>query len=549
MSEFSENQNENLETSASQQEPEAQETYKDEYAEFGTIFSDPSANKEPEKKGKKNVSDTKKSVRTIIAATLVLALVVGTIFAAIKWIPTLPDDEGDNVSTLFSDTVLYEHDLSKIDSVTVTNPNGVYTFLSEPIESSDSSSDTASARWYVQGIDKDMVDSSSIEEMLSPIATLTVKRSVDTKTPEQCGFSQPKYKADVTSAEYGDFTLYIGADSPDNTGTYIMTSKEDKIYIAYNTAISNLDFEIIKFANTDAFEPAKFNKSVVSYCDDEGVLETFDTIRITGKRFEKPVVITPNKDESLTAYIGYMLTSPMNRNANTDNVDAVFSIFSNGLAVEGAYSYDVTAKSLAEVGLNDPDMIIELTISGETKTFKVAEVDDSYCAVINDESKFIKKVSKTTAVFTKNGPTDFYSSFVYLRAIGDISKIDISYGDKSYEFDITIDREQEENEKKYSVTCNGKKITYSYYQDLYQELVGLTGSDFSTDPISAEPDMTIKYTNSNNGKVTTVCFYKCSATKYQYSVDGVPMGKIVSSAYNKIVKYAANVAADKGING
>lgn len=539
MSETNSNQNEIIEPKV-----DTNEEYKDEYAEFGTIFSDPSAHREA-----KTVSSTKKGVRAIIATAVALCIVVGSIFAIVKFVPRLSTEDDTNTDMLFSDSMLFDNELSKLASITVTNSNGTFTFLSEDVETTDSSGQTAkSKRWYVQGLDKDLVDSETIKEKLQSAAKLTVKRTVDTKTPEQCGFGQPKYTVKVVTDEGAEYTIYVGADSPDNTGTYVMSDTSDDIYIAYNTAIENFNFALIDLANSDSIPAAKFSTSVVSYCDDTGVLNTFDSIKISGKNFEKPLVITPNKDESISAYVGYTITSPIKRYADTDGVDAVFSVFKTGLATDGAYAYDVSPSSLAAVGLDNPDMTIQLTIAGETKTFKISIVDDSYFAVVNDESKMIKKVALSSATFAKYGPDDLYSSFVFIRTISDVSNMTITQGEKTYSFDITSVK-GEDDKAKLEVSCNGNKITYSYFQNLYQETVGLTVSDYSTEAISAQPDMTLSFTNAKSGEVTTIRFYKCSATKYQYSVDGVPLGKIVSSSYNKIVKYAANVAADKDING
>lgn len=539
MSETNSNQNEIIEPVV-----DTQEEYKDEYAEFGTIFSDPSAHKE-----KKVVSSTKKGVRAIIAAAIALCIVIGSIFAIVKFVPRLSTEDDNNTDMLFSDSMLFDNELSELASVTVTNSNGTFTFLSEEVETTDSSGQTAkSKRWYVQGMDKELVDSETIKEKLQPAAKLTVKRPVDTKTPEQCGFGQPTYTVKAVTDEGAEYTLYVGADSPDNTGTYVMTNTDDTIYIAYDTAINNFDFALIDLANSESIATAKFNTSVVSYCDDTGVLNTFDTLKISGKNFEKPVIITPNKDESISAYVGYTVTSPINRYADTDGVDAVFSIFSKGLAVDGAYAFDVSPASLAAVGLDNPDMTVQLTVAGETKTFKISIVDDSYFAVVNDESEMIKKVAISSSTFVQYGPSDLYSSFVFIRTISDVSNVTIAHGEKSYDFDITSVK-GEDDKAKLEVSCNDQKITYSYFQNLYQEVIGLTVADYSTEPVSAQPDMTISFTNAKSGEVTTIRFYKCSATKYQYSIDGVPLGKIVSSSYNKIVKYAANVAADKDING
>ena len=107
----------------------------------------------------------------------------------------------------------------------------------------------------------------------------------------------------------------------------------------------------------------------------------------------------------------------MRRFANDENVSAAFKLFTDNLAVAGAYSYDIDDKSLAAVGLDNPDLIVSLTVGGETKTFKIAYVDDEYCAVINDSSIMIRKVARSNIAFAGATSESFYSTWVIMQMI------------------------------------------------------------------------------------------------------------------------------------
>ena len=68
------------------------------------------------------------------------------------------------------------------------------------------------------------------------------------------------------------------------------------------------------------------------------------------------------------------------------------------------------------------------------------------------------------------------------------------------------------------------------------------------DKVSGEPAMTIVFTYSDTSRAKTdVKFIKSGAAKYQYSIDGIEMGKINSSALNKILKHVEKVANDESI--
>ena len=60
-------------------------------------------------------------------------------------------------------------------------------------------------------------------------------------------------------------------------------------------------------------------------------------------------------------------------------------------------------------------------------------------------------------------------------------------------------------------------------------------SDFTIEDVSGEPNASIIF-DLNDGSDVTINFYKVNATQYQYSIDGVNMGRITSSAYTKMIR-------------
>jgi hypothetical protein len=73
--------------------------------------------------------------------------------------------------------------------------------------------------------------------------------------------------------------------------------------------------------------------------------------------------------------------------------------------------------------------------------------------------------------------------------------------------------------------------------------------DFSVEKTTAKPELSITYTyEDSKAKPTKIDFVKLSATKYQYSIDGVPMGQVGSSSYKKITKYLNKLLEGEEIN-
>ena len=92
-------------------------------------------------------------------------------------------------------------------------------------------------------------------------------------------------------------------------------------------------------------------------------------------------------------------------------------------------------------------------------------------------------------------------------------------------------------EETYVITYNGKKLVAKDFQDFYQECISLACADFTVDKVTGEPAVSIIFTYSDSTRSeSTVEFRKSGETKYQYSIDGIDMGKVTSSSLNKILK-------------
>ena len=77
----------------------------------------------------------------------------------------------------------------------------------------------------------------------------------------------------------------------------------------------------------------------------------------------------------------------------------------------------------------------------------------------------------------------------------------------------------------------------------------LSCTDYTVDSISGDPEISIVFTYSDTSRSpSTIEFRKSGETKYQYRIDGMDMGKVNSSAINKILKHAEKVANGEAIS-
>ncbi len=499
-----------------------------------TIFSNPEAHKEKKKTSKKGF------LLKIISAFLVVALLVGGTFAVIKLIPEKEEGTGEDIKQAISVLSNLSKDVAEVN---ISNKNGEFK-LYPTKEVIDEKNTTV---WHLDGIDSSLTESSVISNIATNAMSLSASREIDPKDRplSDFGLDTPVATATVKFADKTEgYSVMIGKASPDNSGTYLKVSNKDKIYVVDTTVTDAFTFEAIDLGNAQAFAPATFEGDISKYLNDSGIITTFDYITVSGERFPQKLTVEPYTSDIKSVIVSYITTTPINRYA--DNIEALISPFSNGITVTGSYSFDMSQESLKKFRLDKPDIILSMSINSQVKTFKISMVDDAYCAVINEDSKQIKKVALTALTVSDLKIEDCYNKWIFMEQIKELSNFTLNTDGKVYSFDIEYNADDEENE--YVITCNGNKITASKFQEFYGEFSILKTADFSTVSVNTAPSATIDITFLVDGEKVKLDFYKVSETKYQYSKNGVPMGKISSLDYNKLIKNIKSVSQDKAIS-
>lgn len=511
---------------------------------FSTVFSNPTVHRDiPQKK--------KHRLLAAIASVLAVAIFAGGTVAVIKLIP----EKEENIDSPFiSDITVTEVSSDEISKVTVKNEKGTLELYTEKTKSESSSSTTSSeseetVTWYLKGVDKKLVNSSTISSFAQSAASITAMREITEKTQEDCGFNKPFAIVDIKGDEKNSFTVTVGGKSPDGSGYYVKNSKDNKIYLVDSSYAEELNVDSLYFATSDSMSAFAVPEDAEGYVSEEGAITTFDSLTIKSKKFSDTLVIESNPNEALAQYAGFMVKKPTVRVA--ENVDGIVSLFASGVSTVGAYSYDVSAESIKRFGLDTPDFQMTLDIMGKTLTYKFALQNDGNYAAINDDSKLISTVgADAISTFANADIIYFYSSWICLYSIDDINALNLTVNGKNYNFGIKklSEEEAEESDVNYAITLNGKEADCQSFQNIYQFLISLACTDYTVDKAEGEPQITFEFVFKDKkvGK-SVVEFTKSGETRYQYSVDGMNLGKINSSAMNKLVKYLEKFAAGETI--
>lgn len=509
--------------------------YKDEYAQYETIFGDP-AKKAPATAKNPN----KKRIITIISAFLaVVVLAVGT-FSVIKLIPKKNQDD-DNTSSSAGISLL-DVDADLFSKVTVTNKNGKFVFTSErkKVEKTESSTESTpeyETVWTLEGLDSSVIDSYLVADIFVGLEKLSATRKVTAMSLSDCGLDNPTYTLDIESEKYGKFSISIGNYSKDNMGVYLKLSTKEEIYLVPNDIAMALEFTAVDLADVTDIEILDIDNGELDNYLSESSLVAFDKLYVSGNNFKTPLTIGMNNDAFLGGFMPYLITSPVKREAG--DLSSILSIFRNGVSADAAYAMDVSAESIKKFKLDNPDIVFKIEVAGQSLTYKFSKIDNQYCAMVTSKSKIIKKVSFENLPFIKFTSEDLYSPFMWLRAVDDIKEMTFNVGGKTHKFEIDYDHGENmeiDTDDTLKVKYNGKDIDANQFENFFKVVIGTQNTDFDVSKLKETPEMkiVIKYIEKYN-RTETLTFTRSSATTYQYALNGKETGRISSSNYSRIV--------------
>lgn len=508
--------------------------------EASTIFTKNTSWEEP----KKVVSGKTKRLRLIITLATIAVVITGSLLALHFLVPEDETQNSDNTSHNIKVKSVLADDISKIE-IESNLSNMVLTSVLVDDEDS-TSSDSKTAEWSLKGYDKNLIASSSLSSAADSLATFYATREMPDKTLDY-GFDKPNLTAKITLRDGGGYTVTVGRMSPDGSGYYLKVSDADKIYLVPAGSVENYYTTPEKMADQVIVDTPVLDSDTKTsdkkYFDDEGAISTFDSISVSGSKYGKSVKLLPLADNEMAKYVVDL--GSYQRFADTDAVEEMFGIVTNGLVAIDTYKLNPTSADIKKYGLDKPE--VELAVKcGSYEVSLIAKMYDEeneYYAVMVDGLDGIYAVTEAALSMLKLGVTDFYNEFVFLEYLRDFSNIKVKTPEKTYNFDVTYDEKEEE----ISATESGKTVDSDLFTAYYSHITTIR-PEVQESYISGSTDLTIDFTYKDASKGTRKLeFVKQSDRRYLVKLDGFEMGLVNSTTYDHLVVYAQYVLDKKGI--
>lgn len=493
-----------------------------ETEEASTIFSAPVDHNDK--------SPTKQPLfKRLLAAFLALALIIGATVGVVKLIPEKETAETPEVS--FS---VLNIDTANVEKAVITSGDKTLTLLST-VSESDTSSEIS---WSLDGITAAYTDSETIKSMVSNASVIKASKTVE-GTLADFGLDKPRTTATLyaRNSAFQTVTISIGNSAPANLGCYISISGDDKIYLADNSVTALVELDELDFA-TKAGLSGVIKTAENADCFSDSSLNKFDYIAVSGKNYPEPMKIEMQEDETLNAYFAFKITAPSLRIGNDDKIIELVNLLGASIASSGAYAFDPDTATLKAYRLDNPDVVITISVKNKTYTILASKVDENFYAAIDTYGGLIHKIPASSLGIAEAKITDYYSTFIVLENLSGLSNFKAEFkGGETYNFQTVYNKDDES----YKALIGGKELDIDNFKALYRQFISLTAVEQDAKQIS-DVALTLTLVHSSGSADTVLKFKPYSSARYQVEMNGIPMGLITLSHYDKFTKNIKNVA-------
>lgn len=502
-----------------------------EITEESTIFAAPTVKEDKAKKTNKK--------RTILISTVIAVVLAAAITAVAIFVPTLNDDAS---SSLDSGISLTSYNTDDVEKVSVKNPSGDFGYYSKVETTEMDSQSVRYVYWYIDSVAERLANSDKIKALVFDATALKAVRKMGENNGAY-GLENPRYTVEVSPRDsaFAGYTIYVGNESPDKNGAYVMLSSSNDVYLVDNANLEEFAKVPTDFADTKAVEAVTQNKDNAAYFEN-GSLATCDYMILNNPTFSSPLHIVPNDIDGSKTYVYFKIEKPVSRFA--DRANELLDIAANGLVGDGVYVFNPSDADIKKYKLDNPEATLEIKIGGDLIKLKASKVDEDYYALIDQNKEAIYKVYYNSLLFAQNSMSYYFNKFLTMEMLANLSNISISSNGTTYNFDIIYYENLEDGED-FDIMFNGQELNQTAFQNYYQVFLGLDVLDYSTHQIKSDAVYTFKMKHHDK-KIpdTELKLYKHTDQRYIATVNGEQMGLVSSTAYNKLTSYL-----EKLING
>lgn len=448
----------------------------------------------------------KKNLKIIVFSAIGIAVLAITAIVLSLTAPENEQGESESTTTTADERLnLVATDTARIETVTVTNKNGVYT-----IGKTEHHDNT---EWTIVGedIDQHLYDQSKFETVIGNAAQMKANSVVEENADDlaQYGLDSPEASFTTSFSDGTEKTIEIGGINPSGTSLYIKEKGQNTVYTYSN-------YKLNYFTNYTA---TSFVLTQVMEAYDSQTAPVITKLTVKRKDMEKDIVLEalpePDEDSDSISVYSHTFTSPFNCYIDFNDGPAyLYGLY--GLTALSAEYLEVTDETKEKTGLLEPqcevamlveDTIYRLYIGNAVEETVVDEqtgvettVVVGYYGMFNQVPDVIYLFDPASLPWVTNPPEDYASEIFLMPYIFDLTNIE--YEDAELSLDIRIEGTNENN----AFYDNGtnEKVDGDSFKELYQFFVSARGDSFYNADERGEKIATITYHYENESMEPSV---------------------------------------------
>lgn len=448
----------------------------------------------------------KKNIKIIVFSAIGIAILAVTAVVLSLTAPNSEADEPETTTTTADERLdIVATDTAKIETIKVSNQNGVYTI--------GKTEHHGATEWTIvgAGINQHLYDQSKFNTIVTNAAQMKANSVVEENADDlaQYGLETPAAQFTTSFSDGTEKTIEIGGINPSGTSLYIKEKGDNTVYTYSN-------YKLNYFTNYTA---TSFVLTQVMEAYDSQTAPVITKLTVKRKDMEKDVVLEalPEPDEnsdSINVY-SHTFTSPFNCYIDFNDGPAyLYGLY--GLNAKSAAYLEVNDETKGKTGLLDPQcevaMLVEDTIYRlyignaveETVIDEATGVETTsvvaYYGICNQVPDVIYLFDAASLPWITNPPEDFASEMFLVPYIFDLESI--AYEDAETSFEIRIEGTNESNAF-YNNETN-EKVDGDSFKELYQYFISAKGDSFYDSEDRGEKIASITYNYENESMEPSV---------------------------------------------
>ena len=419
---------------------------------------------------------------------------------------------------------LMEYYPADISQIHIENPKGTLDVISNTPEGE-------ATVYTIKGYEDLELQASVPDEIASAAASLDfslVAGRDNGNNSADFGLDNPRSVVTVTYNDKTKSVITVGADAPQQAGTYVKFGDGEDIYVVDSERAKVFDYgltDLVSLTINDSAADTETGKA--------------SSIKIYGN-VPEDIELVPNDSQKVSA--SYRLTSPVGCYAN-EKESSLIEGGIRGLYADSVVMVNPSETQLVNLGLAEsavrltavyPDTTVELIGSKPDPNGNVKLM------VAGGSIVYSLPLSKVEWVET--GYEKLVSEYALNPKLTALSKMTVSSGGGEYGFDlksktvVTTDDEGSETESTTTaVFYNGRELQIESFSPVFENAGLIELADAKTEEPSGTPELTITYTYADDGSYDTLEFYPSSDNRCLAVLNGRAEGHSRQSDITRFV--------------